>query len=165
MSRLVLSIISLPFLLVGVVALLSDFNSFILRAEINANDTRLQIGRVHQRALEIDKYLAVNGELPSNKQLACDWKPCPEHFFWLWNLIPSAGSNYKLEFLKIGSNPFGPLFKHVVIYDSTEKTTDHDWFQNKLSWYLYFIPSALLSLLVMFFPLIVFMLTKRFKNT
>ena len=165
MNRLVLSVISIPFLLVGTIALLMDFNSFILRAEVNANDTRLKIERIHKRAQEIDNYKKINGELPSNKQLACDWKPCPEHFFWLWKIKPDAENNYYLEFFKMGNNPFGPLFKQVIIYNSVEKTTDHDWFKTESNWYLYFLPRALLNLLVMFFPLIVFALIKRFKHT
>ncbi|MEP1552024.1 hypothetical protein [Paraglaciecola sp.] len=164
MKRGVLIIISIPFFLVGLLLVSFDFSNLVLNAKTTANDTRLQVQRIKSKALEIDDYFNEFGERPSNKLLACDWQPCPEHFFWLWELVPSKNGNYTLNYLKM-SNRFGPFFKSVVVYDSESQTTDHDWFQTQTNVYLYAMFRLLIDVLVMFFPFFAYLSYRKFKHT
>jgi hypothetical protein len=164
MKRVVIFVISIPFFLVGLLLASLDFNNLVLDAETTANDTRLQVQRTKNRALEIDSYFKEVGELPTNKLLACDWQQCPEHFFWLWDLSPLQNGEYTLNYLKM-SNRFGPFFKDVVVYDSESQTTDHDWFQFKTNVYLYAVFRLFFDLLIMLFPLVVYFISKRVKHT
>ncbi len=164
MNRGALIIVSIPFLFVGLFFAWFDFSNLVLDAKTTANDTRLQIQRTKNRALEIDNYFNEFGKLPTNKLLACDWQPCPEHFFWLWELVPSENGEYTLNYIKM-SNRLGPFFKSVVVYDSKSQTTDHDWFQDQANVYLYAIFRLFIDMLVMFFPLVTYLSYKRLKHT
>ena len=164
MKRLLLLVVSIPFLFVGLLLASLDFNNLILEAKTTANDTRLQVQRTKIRANEINDYIREFGELPSNKLLACDWQPCPEHFFWLWDLVQLKDGQYKLSYLKM-SNRFGPFFYNTVVYDSVSQTTNHDWLQNKRNLYFHAIFKLAVDLLIMFFPIVSYLFYSRVKHT
>ncbi|MEE4244153.1 MAG: hypothetical protein V2I33_02005, partial [Kangiellaceae bacterium] len=103
MSRAVLTIICIPFFLIGGLFLYNDFNYYVLRADVNANDTGLHIGRIKARATEVERYLEQTGKLPTSKLLNCDWKLCEENFFWIWHIFPSEDNGYRLEFTKMSN--------------------------------------------------------------
>ena len=164
MKRVLLFVVSIPFLFFGLLLASLDFNNLVLEARTTANDTRLQVQRTKIRATEINNYISDFDELPSNKLLACDWQPCPEHFFWLWDLTPLKDGQYKLSYLKM-SNRFGPFFYNTVVYDSVSQTTNHDWLQNKRNVYFLAIFRLAIDLLIMFFPIVFYLLYSRAKHT
>jgi len=122
-----------------------------LTAEQKANDVRLNIGRLHEMVARIEGFRQTEGRLPTQAEINCDWKPCPEFQPFVWRIAPESDGTFSLRYHSLGVM-FSPVRSYYVTWYSRDRTTDYDGWDQAWRWRLGSWLMAVLGITVIVFP-------------
>lgn len=142
---------SLIFGLIGAAAFYSHAQTHILRAKENANDVILNLKRIRAMAVSISNFRDENGRLPTSEEVSCNWKKCERYYPRVWRIVPTTNDEYELSYYSLGV-PIAPVRQYWLTWNSSDGTSDYDHLIWPWQWHMWFVPKALLDLVVLFFP-------------
>lgn len=109
-------------------------------ADQKANDVHVAIARLEAKGAAIEQFRRAKRRLPTDTEVNCNFKTCPEIRTVEWHLIQEDDGTFSLtyaSFVALAVVPysfFSPLMPHYATWHSRSGTTDQDGGEQPWRW-------------------------------
>jgi hypothetical protein len=134
---------------VGVVGLV-NLNSEI-SADTKANISKIVIRSLKQLGAKAEEHQRIDGRLPTDDEVICDWKPCPPHTLRLSHVAPEGDGGFSITFYNAPAllMPGAPF---ATAWHSRDGTTDLDGWDEAWRWRVKYYRVLLTDLAIILVP-------------